>query len=90
MYAIRSYYDTIRDRLPALPRIIGKNEYFNSAVLILLLNIDDEIHILFQKRASHIRQGGEVCFSGGEFDITKDNDYSQTAIRETSESYNFV
>lgn len=67
------------------PEILGKDKYFNSAVLVPLVEIDDNFHFLFEKRANHIRQGGEVSFPGGEFDQKKDQGLRHTAIRETSE-----
>lgn len=72
------------ERLPGVPGIIGKDEYFNSAVLIPLILINDEYHFLFEKRAASIRQGGEICFPGGEYD-KKDKNFLETAIRETEE-----
>ncbi len=71
--------------LPAFPGIYGKKDFFNSAVLISLVMRDGEYHFLFEKRANHIRQGGEVCFPGGEFDSIRDEDFQDTAIRETME-----
>jgi len=71
--------------LPAGPGIIGKDEYFNSAVLIPLIKADKEYYFLFEKRSAKIRQGGEVCFPGGEFDKKTDPDFKETAIRETEE-----
>jgi len=65
--------------------VLGKSKYLNSAVLVPLILIDDEYNLLFQKRAHNIRQGGEVCFPGGEFDPDKDETYLETAIRETVE-----
>jgi len=67
------------------PEILGKDKYFNSAVLVPLVEIDGKFHLLFEKRANHIRQGGEVSFPGGEYDIKKDQGLRHTAIRETSE-----
>ena len=67
------------------PEILGKDKYFNSAVLVPLVEIDEKFHFLFEKRADHIRQGGEVSFPGGEFDIKKDQGLRHTAIRETTE-----
>jgi len=64
--------------------IIGQEKYFKAAVVIPLFNQDSEIHILFEKRAAEIRQGGEVSLPGGECEIFENNT-SQTAIRETSE-----
>lgn len=65
--------------------ILGKDKYFNSAVLIPIIEINDKLHFLFEKRANHIRQGGEVSFPGGEFDPKKDQSFRQTALRETME-----
>jgi len=67
------------------PEILGKDKYFNSAVLVPLVVIDDKYHFLFEKRSNYIRQGGEVSFPGGEFDQKKDQGLRHTAIRETSE-----
>ena len=67
------------------PEILGKDKYFNSAVLVPLVEIDNKFNFLFEKRANHIRQGGEVSFPGGEFDTKKDQGLRHTAIRETSE-----
>ncbi len=71
--------------LPKVPGILGKEEYFNSAVLIPLIKIDNIYHFLFEKRAANIRQGGEICFPGGEFDPSLDNSFLDTAIRESME-----
>jgi 8-oxo-dGTP pyrophosphatase MutT (NUDIX family) len=68
------------------PEILGKDKYFNSAVLVPLVEIDNKFHFLFEKRANHIRQGGEVSFPGGEF-TKKDQGLRHTAIRETSEEW---
>lgn len=65
--------------------ILGKEEYLNTAVLIPLVNINDEYHFLFEKRSEKIRQGGEICFPGGEFDDSTDPDLRSTAVRETVE-----
>ena len=81
----KNYFDEIKSRLSAAPDIIGKNKYFNTAVLIPLIEMDSDIHILFEKRSAAIRQGGEVSFPGGQFDPDTDNCFEQTAIRETCE-----
>ena len=67
------------------PEILGKDKYFNSAVLVPLVLVEDKFHFLFEKRADHIRQGGEVSFPGGEFDSKKDQGLRHTALRETTE-----
>ncbi|MHB1688582.1 MAG: NUDIX hydrolase [Ignavibacteriaceae bacterium] len=75
----------LKSRLPKLPGILGKENYFNSAVLIPLIIIKGEYHFLFEKRAAEIRQGSEVCFPGGEFDPGIDKNFRDTAVRETFE-----
>ena len=67
------------------PSVLAKDKYFNSAVLVPLLFINDKCHFLFEKRAGNIRQGGEVSFPGGEIDNDLDNNSKDTAIRETTE-----
>ena len=67
------------------PSVLAKDKYFNSAVLVPLLFINDECHFLFEKRAGNIRQGGEVSFPGGEIDKELDKNINDTAIRETTE-----
>jgi 8-oxo-dGTP pyrophosphatase MutT (NUDIX family) len=71
--------------LPSTPGILRKDEFFNSAVIIPLIYIKDEYHLLFEKRAANIRQGGEICFPGGEYDPKMDKSFTETAVRETIE-----
>lgn len=66
-------------------KIIGKHKYFNSSVILLLIKSkENELSILFQKRAKNIRQGGEISFPGGKIDI-EDKTSLETALRETYE-----
>lgn len=65
--------------------IIGKERFLNSAVIIPLINIDDNLSVIFEKRSVSVRQPGEVSFPGGHFDATVDKDFRDTAIRETNE-----
>lgn len=66
--------------------ILGKErKYRNAAVLIPLVEIDKEVHVLFQVRADHIRQGGEIGFPGGMAEKEDKGSYEQTAVRETME-----
>jgi 8-oxo-dGTP pyrophosphatase MutT (NUDIX family) len=69
----------------ANPDILGRDESFNTAVAIPLVKINESYNLLYEKRAAHIRQGSEICFPGGEFDKKIDEDYKETAIRETEE-----
>jgi peroxisomal coenzyme A diphosphatase NUDT7 len=85
-----SMIQELTGKLPLVPGINGKNEYFNSAVLVLLMLLDGEYHFVFEKRAALIRQAGEICFPGGKFDSEKDKNYEETAIRETEEELGFT
>lgn len=76
--------EEIRNILPKEIGINGREEYFNSVVLLLLIPINGEYHIVFEKRAKHIRQGGEVSFPGGKIDPS-DSSKRHTALRETEE-----
>ncbi|MFW6415247.1 MAG: NUDIX hydrolase [Thermodesulfobacteriota bacterium] len=71
--------------LPDHPNLMGKKRFFNAAVLIPIIAAGDEYHFLFQKRAANIRQGGEICFPGGEFEADTDKSCREAAIRETTE-----
>lgn len=71
--------------LPKSPKIIGRNLYFNYAVIVPLMLIDGEYNFLFEKRVPCIDQGGDVCFPGGRFDSEKDTNFQETAVRETVE-----
>lgn len=73
------------NNLPEHPNILGKERFLNAAVLIPFLEINHEFCFLFQKRSAHIRQGGEVCFPGGEFEPGKDPNCREAAIREAVE-----
>ena len=74
----------LRTRLPQVPGILGKEEFFNSAVLIPLVFVKGEYNLLFEKRALNIKQGGEICFPGGRVEKT-DKSVVATALRETFE-----
>ena len=61
-----------------------EEEYYHSAVLMLLIPIHGEYHIVFEKRSENIRQGGEISFPGGKVD-QEDPTIEYTAKRETLE-----
>ncbi len=67
--------------------ILGKEKLKQFGILITIALIDGEYQFVFQKRAKHIRQGGEVSFPGGAFDSTLDKNLKDTAIRETVEEF---
>jgi len=71
-------------KFPVEQNILGKEEFFNAAVLIPLVNADGEYNFLFEKRATNIRQGGEICFPGGEIE-ENDKSIEETILRETFE-----
>ena len=75
----------LSNNLPKTPGVLGRNRFFNSAVLIPLIKIKGEYYLLFQKRAAHIRQGGDICFPGGGFEQELDKNFQDTALRETYE-----
>jgi peroxisomal coenzyme A diphosphatase NUDT7 len=77
--------ERLKRKLPAHPGILGREDLSNTAVIVPLVFFDDDPYFLFQKRSETIRQGGEICFPGGRFDMRKDSDIRETAIRETSE-----
>jgi 8-oxo-dGTP pyrophosphatase MutT (NUDIX family) len=78
-------FEIFRNKLPKYPGIQGREKYFNSAVLVPFILLDNEYHLLFQKRASSISQGSEICFPGGKYDPNIDQGFESTAIREITE-----
>ncbi|MBS3780589.1 MAG: NUDIX domain-containing protein [Desulfovermiculus sp.] len=81
----RQDLEQLRRHLPRHPNIMGKSRYLNAAVLIPLIEKKNEFQFLFQKRAAHIRQGGEVSFPGGEFEPQNDHSCQEAALREAEE-----
>jgi 8-oxo-dGTP pyrophosphatase MutT (NUDIX family) len=73
----------IISKLPTNTGINGRDEYFNSVVLLLLTEVNGELHIVFEKRASDIPQAGEICLPGGKRE--ENEDMQTTALRETTE-----
>lgn len=74
----------IRDNFTFEQRLSDYQDYFKAAVLVPLIEIEGELHFLFEKRAANIKQGGEICFPGGKIEIT-DSSSLAAAIRETQE-----
>lgn len=70
-------------KLPKTVGINGRDEYFNSVVLLLLIPVDGEYHIVLEKRAGNIRQGGEISLPGGKREPGEP--IETTALRETAE-----
>lgn len=63
---LEDFIRKIKKNLESNPNIIGKEKkYMNASVFIPLIEIDNEVHVLYQVRSEHIRQGGEIGFPGG-------------------------
>ncbi len=65
-------------------KILGHEDYFESAVILPLVEKDGQYWILFQKRAANIHQPGEISFPGGKIE-PEDSSPQEAAIRETCE-----
>ena len=78
-----AYIQNIKNKLQnKIPKPIMK--YLPSAVMLLLFNIDGEIHLLFTKRSENLlHQPGDTSFPGGRGE--NDETPLQTALRETQE-----
>ncbi|MDC3416968.1 NUDIX hydrolase [Aquibacillus salsiterrae] len=67
------------------PTILGSRQFATYAVLVPLVEKDDELHVLFEVRSHQMRrQPGETSFPGGKIDA-KDSGEKEAAIRETVE-----
>lgn len=65
--------------------IINGKKYRNSAVLIPLLRIDQDIQIILTQRSNNLpSHAGQISFPGGKVD-TKDQSPVETAYREANE-----
>jgi 8-oxo-dGTP pyrophosphatase MutT (NUDIX family) len=65
--------------------ILSYKKMSKSAVLLPLIEKENELYILFEKRAQSLkRQPGEICFPGGGIE-SDDRNPMEAAIRETSE-----
>lgn len=66
-------------------KILGNEHAKSSAVLLPLISMDNELHVLFEKRSHQINsQPAEICFPGGGKD-EQDGSARNTAIRECCE-----
>ena len=67
------------------PTILGYERFKRYALLLPLVNINNEVHLLFEVRSLTMRsQPGDICFPGGKIDET-DRDELYCALRETEE-----
>jgi len=82
--------DEFKSRLKGIfcrytPRAVDKPEFRKSAVMMLLLNRDNQACVLLTKRTSTVSSHkGQMSFPGGGYD-DEDRDLMQTALRETRE-----
>lgn len=82
---MENFFRSFLDALPPDPGIIGLGERSASVVLAPVVVLRGEPCFLFEKRASGIRQGDEICFPGGRPDPEDRGDPAATARRETAE-----
>lgn len=76
--------NTIKEHIDQNKKIKKFSEY---SVLIPLIKVEDEIHLLFERRAKSMNsQPGEICFPGGKKEDGETPSYS--ALRETVEELN--
>lgn len=66
------------------PQIFGKQE--RSAVLLPLIQVENEWHVLYEVRSQVVSQAGDSSFPGGR--VENDETYEEAAIRETMEELN--
>ncbi|WP_309245240.1 NUDIX hydrolase [Clostridium estertheticum] len=79
---INKVEEIFKDRIP---KVIG--EFDKSAVMILLVEDNDGLSIVFEVRALKLRsQPGDVCLPGGRVELNEDP--KEAAVRETMEELN--
>ncbi|MFD2924753.1 NUDIX hydrolase [Halobacillus naozhouensis] len=67
------------------PTILGSRNFAKFAILLPLVQKDNETHVLFEVRSRQLRrQPGDICFPGGRID-RQDTSEEAAALRETSE-----
>lgn len=83
---MRKTIDTVVKKLQKrTPMIMDFDKFAQYAVLLPLIQKDDEMFVLFEVRSLQLRrQPGEICFPGGKMDLC-DQSPRETAIRETCE-----
>lgn len=75
-------YEKLHRRAPGIDKL---DHLWDSAVLLPLVQTEEGVAVLFERRAQGLRtQPGEICFPGGKVECA-DSDFSVTAVRETCE-----
>ena len=70
--------------LSRTPKIIGEENFQQYGVMIPLVFVEEQIHLLFEKRSKKLRrQPGEISLPGGKLEV--DETTLDCAIRETME-----
>lgn len=78
----KTIFNTVKKHEPS---VLGHEQFRKFAVLLPLIEKNDELHVVFEVRSHQMRrQPGEVCFPGGKID-PEDPSAKQAAIRETEE-----
>ena len=68
-----------------LPKLFLDKDIKQSAVLIILREIDEALHVVLTKRALHLKHHpGQISFPGGKVEPSDDN-CIETALREAKE-----
>lgn len=57
-----------------------------SAVLLPLIEVDGEVHVLYEVRSQHVSQAGDSSFPGGR--VEEGESFEEAAVRETMEELN--
>ncbi|MBQ0141124.1 MAG: CoA pyrophosphatase [Kurthia sp.] len=77
--------NNMKDKFQKQPLFIGQDTAFEAAIIIPLVEIENQWHIVFELRSQNMsKQPGDVSFPGGKIDIT-DLSPEFAAIRETHE-----
>lgn len=79
--------DIINKSKNAIPYINGWKKMRRAAVILPLIEINNEIHLLFEVRSKKMKsQPGDICFPGGK--IEENESPKSAALREASEELN--
>lgn len=82
--------DKIRSFQGRKAKVLGHAEVSKYAVVLPLVAQDEEIYVVFEKRAATLKwQPGEICFPGGRME-PDDRGTRASAIRETCEELGLI